>query len=102
MNKRTEFQIPAGNPVANGLVIVAGLAAIVAAIIIGFFAFIVLGSAFLVLAAVVGIRLWWHRFKLRRSGEISPQQTHSGGASMIEGEYKVVETESRESRGPGA
>ncbi len=102
MDRRTEFRIPAGNPVANGLVMVAGLAAIAASIIIGFFAFVVLGSALLVLAAIFGIRLWWYRFKLRRAGNVSRPHASGNDPSMIEGEYTVVEPGSRERRGPGA
>ncbi len=102
MDRRTEFRTPAGNPVTNGLMIVAGLAVIAASIVVGFFAFIILGSALLVLAAVIGIRLWWYRFKLRRSGNTSTQQRSGTSASMIEGEYTVVEPGSNERRGPGA
>ena len=102
MDKRAEFRIPAGNPVANGLVMVAGFAAIAASIIIGFFAFVVLGSALLVLAAIFGIRLWWYRFKLRRAGNVARPHASGSDPSMIEGEYTVVEPGHREGRGPRA
>jgi membrane protein implicated in regulation of membrane protease activity len=104
MDRRTDFRTPTGNPVANGLVMVAGLAAIAASIIVGFFAFVIIGGLLLVLAAIFGVRLWWYRFKLRRSGDTSPRerQTSRGDPSMIEGEYTVVEPGSRERRGPGA
>jgi len=80
---------PAGNPIANALVIVVGTLAIAASIVLGFFAFVVLGSALLILAAVVGIRLWWFRRKAaRRSGRVRPGS--NGGHQTIEGEYHVV------------
>jgi membrane protein implicated in regulation of membrane protease activity len=102
MDRRTAYRSPTGNPVTNGLVMVAGLAAIAASIIVGFFAFVIIGGLLLVLAAVFGVRLWWYRFKLRRSGDASPRQTSRSDPSMIEGEYTVVEPESRGRRGPGA
>ena len=48
--KYTEFNrgIPAGNPIANALVVIAGALAIGASIVLGFFAFVVLGSIVLV------------------------------------------------------
>ena len=88
------------NPIVNGLVILAGVAAIAASVVIGFFAVVVLGSAFLILAAIVGIRLWWYRLKLKRSGACPPQQPASRDASMIDGEYTVIVTESRDKEGP--
>ena len=100
MNRRPDIRFPAGNPIVNGLVILAGVAAIAASVVIGFFAVVVLGSAFLILAAIVGIRLWWYRLKLKRSGAYPPQQPASGDASMIEGEYTVIVTESRDKEGP--
>lgn len=100
MNKRSDFRFPAGNPIVNGLVILAGIAAIAASVVIGFFAIVVLGSAFLILAAVVGIRLWWFRLKLKRAGAGPPEQTSARDASMIEGEYTVVVTESRDDKSP--
>ena len=51
----------AGSPLASALVIIVGSLAIAASIVVGFFAFMILGSLLLVLAAVVSIRLWWFR-----------------------------------------
>ena len=48
----------AGSPLASALVIIVGSLAIAASIVVGFFAFMILGSLLLVLAAVVSIRLW--------------------------------------------
>lgn len=96
MSKRPDFPFPAGNPIVNVLVILASIAAIAASVVIGFFAVLVVGSAFLILAAIFGIRLWWYRLKLKRSGNWPPQQARPGDASMIEGEYTVVVTETRD------
>ena len=88
----TNRGFPAGNPIANALVIIAGTLMIAASLVIGFFAFVVLGSAFLILAAVVGIRLWWLRRKMARSGRSG---AGPASASMIEGEYTVIVREER-------
>jgi predicted lipid-binding transport protein (Tim44 family) len=82
--------IPAGNPIANALVVVAGALAIDASIVLGFFAFVVLGSIVLVLGAIIGLRVWWFNRKLRNQPGMQqrPDQAQPGG--VIEGEYHVV------------
>ena len=80
----------AGNPIANVLVVIVGALAIAASIVLGFVAFVVLGSIMLILAAVVGIRVWWFSRKLQREagGTRAPDERPQGG--VIEGEYHVV------------
>ncbi len=78
---------PAGNPIANVFVIVVGALAIAVSIVLGFVAFVVLGSIVAVLAAVVGLRLWWLNRKLRRQGQRPP----GGEAGVIEGEFRVID-----------
>jgi hypothetical protein len=83
---------PAGNPIANALVIIVGSLVIGASLVLGFVAFIVLSVILMILAAVVGIRLWWFRRKFAKSGA-SPDATPRGPrgpGGVIEGEYKVV------------
>ncbi len=79
---------PAGNPIANALVIIVGTLAIAASIVLGFLAFVVLGSILIVLAAIVGIRLWWFNRKLRKSAKGGPAAP--GDRTAIEGEFHVV------------
>ncbi|MGB5628344.1 MAG: hypothetical protein WBM57_03180 [Woeseiaceae bacterium] len=90
--KYTEFNrgIPAGNPIANALVVIAGALAIGVSIVLGFFAFVVLGSIVLVLGAIIGLRVWWFNRKLRKQARTHqrPDQAPHGG--VIEGEYHVV------------
>ena len=92
---------PAGNPIANALVIIVGALAIGASIVLGFFAFVVLSTLLLILAAVVGIRLWWFRRKFQKAAEkaarAGPRQRQDVG--IIEGEYHVV-VEEKEPRQP--
>ena len=83
---------PAGNPIANAVVIIVGTLAIAASVVLGFFAFVVLGSVLVILAAVIGIRLWWFNRKMRNSPEFREAARRKGGGAheTIEGEYHVV------------
>jgi len=85
----------AGNPLANLLVIVVGALAIGASLVLGFFAFVVLSGVILVMAAVIGIRLWWYNRKLQQasSGKTGPTEERAIGG-VIEGEYVVVDEDS--------
>ena len=78
---------PAGNPIANILVIIAGALIIGASIVLGFFAFLALSAIVLVTAAIIGLRVWWLSRRLARKPPQSPQSAPDG---VIEGEYKVV------------
>ena len=87
--------IPAGNPLANIFVVIVGALAIGASIVLGFFAFVILGSIVLMMAAVIGLRVWW--FKRKMQGQTPPGGKNGGDASaggtgggVIEGEYQVV------------
>ncbi len=82
--------LPAGNPIANALVIIVGTVVIAASIVLGFVAFVVLGSIALVLGAIIGIRIWWFNRKLQNSGEAPSQPDAKSPGGVIEGEYHVV------------
>lgn len=90
-----------GNPLVNALVIVLGALAIAASLVLGFFAFVVLGTVFIMFAAIVGIRLWWlnWRFGRRQTGDTSKPGAVS--AELIEGEYRILRSEQRETLHPG-
>ena len=88
----------AGNPIANALVIVVGTIAIIASIVLGFFAAVVLGVALLVLAAIIGIRLWWLGRKGQGIGLHMASRPSASRAETIEGEYRVV-IEERDDQG---
>ena len=83
----------AGNPIANVFVVIAGAVIIALSVVVGFFAFVVLGSIIAVLAAVVGLRMWWfnRKLKTRMPGDSAPTNGSAGG--VIEGEFHVVEDE---------
>ena len=97
MNASSNQGFPAGNPIANVLVIIVGALAIGASLVLGFFAFVVLASLLLVVAAVVGIRIWWYRRKLRKFGAADPFQPQADDG-VIEGEYRVVVEERKAPR----
>ena len=84
---------PAGNPIANALVIVVGALAIGVSLVLGFFAFVILASILVIFSAFVGIRLWWFNRKLQRRQREAG--THAGKApgGVIEGEFHVIEEE---------
>lgn len=83
---------PAGNPIANALVIIAGILVIGVSIVLGFFAFLALSAIVLVSAAVIGIRAWWLSRKLGAAapGTSSAAAGASASVEVIEGEYRVV------------
>lgn len=83
--------IPAGNPIANVFVILVGALAIGVSVVLGFVAFIVLGSIVAVLASVIGLRVWWFKRKLGAQAERSPADPQSAPGGVIEGEFHVVE-----------
>jgi membrane protein implicated in regulation of membrane protease activity len=83
---------PAGNPLANALVIIVGALTITASLVLGFFAFLVLAALLLIFAGIVSIRLWWFRRTLRKSATSSrPSGRADPSRSVIEGEFLVVD-----------
>jgi predicted lipid-binding transport protein (Tim44 family) len=88
---------PAGNPIANLLVIIGGALAIGVSIVLGFFAFVALGGIILLTAAVIGVRVWWFKRKLQQG---SPMNDAGHGPKspngVIEGEYRVVSKDREE------
>ena len=88
--------LPAGNPIANALVVIVGALAIGASIVLGFFAFVVLGSILLVLGAIIGLRVWWFNRRLNREMQRAAKPGDSGSGGVIEGEYTVVRARQHE------
>ena len=90
-----------GNPLVNAAVIILGALAIAASLVVGFFAFVVLASVFIMLAAVVGLRLWWLNWRFGRQKSATEGRPGTEGAELIEGEYRVLRSEQGETRRPG-
>lgn len=94
-------QFPAGNPLANALVVIVGALAIGASLVLGIVVFIALGSIVAVLAAIIGIRIWWMNRRLRRQFPDGPAtKRRTDDVRVIEGEYRVVSRDRREPPDP--
>jgi uncharacterized membrane protein YqiK len=66
--------------------------AIGAAIVFGFLVFLFLAGVVVVLAGIVGIRIWWVGRRLRKLHETAAKSGNGGNSDrgIIEGEYHVV------------
>lgn len=82
--------MPAGNPIANALVVIVGALAIGVSIVLGFFAFVVLAGIVLVLGSIIAIRVWWFSRQLRKQAGEKPASQNPAPGGVIEGEYHVV------------
>ena len=81
---------PAGNPIANALGVVAGVLAIAASVVLGFFAFVALSAIVLITASIIGIRIWWFKRKMPKSPAPGRPGEQAASASVIEGEFQVI------------
>ena len=82
--------MPAGNPIANALVVIVGALAIGVSIVLGFVAFVVLAGIVLVLGSIIAIRVWWFARRLRKQAGEEPASQNPSPRGVIEGEYHVV------------
>ena len=85
-------QFPAGNPLANALVVVVGAVVIAVSFVLGVVAFVALAGAVLVMAAIIGVRVWWLNRKMgaRRNNHVNQKRGSSAQTEIIEGEFRVV------------
>jgi hypothetical protein len=81
---------PAGNPIANIFVIIVGALAISASIVLGFFAFVIVGSIVLIMASIIGLRVWWISRKMRRQMPPGRDSSSASPGGVIEGEYRII------------
>lgn len=96
MNYSSNRGFPAGNPIANAIVVVVGALAIAASVVLGFFAFLVLAALLAVFAAIVGLRVWWFKRKLEKRAKGDGRARDTGSPpDVIEGEFRVIETRTR-------
>ena len=98
MNHQFRYrQFPAGNPLANILVVIAGILVISLALTVGFFVFLGVAGFVLFMGIVMSVRGWWYRRKFgsargeETKGETRVRETHQ----IIEGEYHEVRTRRR-------
>ena len=81
-----------GNPLANILVVIAGIVVISLSLTLGFFIFLGVATFLLITAAIVSIRNWWFRRTLNtkptpnRRRQTGDQETRQ----IIEGEFREI------------
>ena len=85
--------LPGGNPLTNALLVVVGMLVVAASVVLGFVAFVILAALVTMMAAVIGIRLWWFGRRVRKAA-----QSGETGAGTIEGEFVVITREERSDR----
>ena len=61
---------------------------------------VILGFFFLTVALVIGVRFWWTLRKLKRMQGNVPHASRTGGDTVVDGEYRVIEGESSVTRLP--
>ena len=90
-------QFPAGNPLANALVVIVGIIVISLSLALGFFVFLAVSGFVLVMAIVMSVRNWWYRRKLGGSPSKERQQRRPQPAArqVIEGEYQRVDPDDK-------
>ena len=88
-------QFPAGNPLANALVVIVGIIVISLSLALGFFVFLAVSGFVLVMAAVMSVRNWWYRRKVagNPAREQAQNRPRPGNRQIIEGEYQRVKPE---------
>lgn len=76
------------------LVVIVGVLAIAVSFVIGVFALFALVAAVMILAAIIGVRVWWFNRKARKhmakGASASATTATSSEQTVIEGEYRVV------------
>lgn len=90
MQHSPRFWPQAGNPLANALIVVVGIAVIAVSIVIGFVAIVILSSIILVAALILSARVWWARRKFGAQSPREPAGGRNSDAEVIEGEYRVL------------
>lgn len=81
-----------GNPLANILVVIAGIVIISLSLTLGFFIFLGIAGFLLITAVVVGVRNWWFRRKMNAAAASNRRQRAGNRESrqIIEGEYREI------------
>jgi membrane protein implicated in regulation of membrane protease activity len=75
------------NPFARALTLVVAAIVVGVSLLFGFIAFLILAGMALILVAIVAVRVWW----LRRKLKAGMREQSSSERDFIEGEYEVEE-----------
>ena len=86
-------QFAAGNPLANILVVIAGIVIIAISLALGFFVFLGMAGFVLLMAAVMGVRSWWYRRRFAGKSGPEPEirRKTTVHRQIIEGEFREVD-----------
>lgn len=101
LNRKIRYgAMPSGNPLTNALMVIVGALVIGALVVLGIVAFLVVASIIVVLAGIIGIRVWWHNRKLRKGFEAGGRSAPGAGRDIeiIEGEYYTTPTRTERER----
>ena len=93
-------QFPAGNPLANALVVIAGIVVISLSLALGFFVFLGIAAFVVVMAAVMSVRGWWYRRKFAAGKGQEFHQETVVRKQIIEGEYEEIRRRQGDGGGP--
>jgi len=90
-------QFPAGNPLANILVVAVGAILIAISFVLGIVAIVALAATLAVMAAIIGVRVWWLNRHMRGSRQhgAGTGAGKASGPTVIEGEFRVVDNRDR-------
>ena len=94
MNQQFRYrQFPASNPLANVLIVVAGIVIISLSLALGIFVFLAVSAFVIVMALVMSVRSWWYRRRFGRRDEQGRRAESPGRPQhlVIEGEFQRVE-----------
>ena len=81
-----------GNPLANILVVIAGIVVISLSLTLGFFIFLGVATFLVITAAIVGVRNWWFRRTLNAKGAANRRRQTGNPETrqIIEGEFREI------------
>lgn len=86
-------RFPFGNPLANALVVVVGTLVVAISVVLGFIAFVAVGSLLMVAGGIIGLRLWWLNRRLSAAPSGNSGVDDAGvrvRAQVIEGEFREL------------
>jgi len=91
-------QFPAGNPLANVVVVIVGILVISLSLALGFIFFVGIAGFLLVMGVIMSVRNWWlrRRFGAQVGANKTDEPGPSGQPQIIEGEYQEVRSPDNE------
>jgi len=85
------------NPIINLFIIISAIIVTIASLVLGFFAFLIIGSIILVIISLISIRVWWLKNKIYRNTSSRNKKSayeNLKNKEFIEGEYQIIDDDS--------